>query len=124
MSSFIKIVPQVTLIALSLAACSGSGVTEADFSALEASIKACTEGNVRQDQDQNFAEKMESVGIALSCATDNYDAFFLERCGKEEAFSGIMAATMKKALSAGFSSNEESGELTTGSSGSGWRLCR
>lgn len=113
MSSFIKTVLHVTLVSLSLAACSGSGVTEADISALEASMKACTEGTESPNKDQNFAESMESVGNALNCATEIYDAFFFERCGEEEAFSGIMAATMKKAISAGFSSNEESGELTS-----------
>ena len=110
MPSFVKTFLNVTLISISLAACSGSGVTEADFLALEASMNACTES---PDKDQNFAESLESVGNALNCATEIYDAFFFERCGEEEAFSGIMAATMQKAISAGFSGNEESGELTT-----------
>ena len=110
MPSFVKTFLNVTLISISLAACSGSGVTEADFLALEASVKACTES---PDKDQNFAESLESAGNALNCATEIYDAFFFERCGEEEAFSGIMAATLQKAISAGFSGNEESGELTT-----------
>lgn len=81
MSSFIKTVLCVTLISIFLAACSGSGVTEADFSALEASMKACTEGTESPNKEQNFAESIESVGNALNCATEIYDAFFFERCG-------------------------------------------
>ena len=96
----------LVLIPVFLTACSGSGVTEEDFAALEASMEACSETVESTDSD-NFAGAMEGVGNIMQCATKTGDDFFLQHCGEEEVFSNVMAATMKKAFS-----GEGSGELT------------
>ena len=94
------------LIPLFLTACSGPGVTEKDFAALEAAMEACSETVESSDSD-NFAAAMEGVGNIMQCATKTGNDFFLQHCGEEEGFSNVMAATMKKAFS-----GEGSGELT------------
>lgn len=95
------------LIPVFLTACSGSGVTEKDFAALEGSMEACSETVESTDSD-NFAAAMEGVGNIMQCVTKTGDDFFLQHCGEEEVFSNVMAATMKKAMSG----DAENGELT------------
>jgi len=101
----------LVLIPVFLTACSGSGVTEKEFAALEASMEACSETVESADSD-DFAAAMEGVGSIMECATKTGDDFFLKHCGEEKVFSNVMAATMKKAMSAAMSGNAENGELT------------
>ena len=106
MPSTTKTFLSLILIPLFLTACSGSGVTEEDFAALEASMEACSETVESTDSD-NFAAAMEGVGNIMECASKTGDDFFLQHCGEEEVFSNVVAATMKKAFS-----GEGNGELT------------
>jgi hypothetical protein len=95
------------LIPSFLTACSGPGVTEEDFAALEASMEACSE-TLESTDSNDVAAAMGGVGNIMECATKTGDDFFLQHCGEEEVFSNVMAATMKKAFS-----GEGNGELTT-----------
>lgn len=111
MPSTTKTFLSLILIPLFLTACSGSGVTEEDFAALEASIEACSETVESTDSD-NFAAAMEGVGSIMECAAKTGDDFFLQHCGEEEVFSNVMAAIMEKAMSAAMSGDAENSELT------------
>ena len=111
MASTTKTFLSLILMPLFLTACSGSGVTEEDFAALEASIEACSETVESTDSD-NFAAAMEGVGSLMECVAKTGDDFFLQHCGEEEVFSNVAAAIMEKAMSAAMSGDAENSELT------------
>ena len=112
MLSTTKTFLSVTLVSLSLAACSGSGVTEDDFAALKASMEACSESAENTDPD-NFAVAMENIKNNMECTMKTGDDFFLQHCGEEKVFSNISGAAVKKAMSAAMSPDMENGKLTS-----------